>query len=393
MKRSNLSLWLMVVALSFAPAVSNGLARFSYALILPAMRQDLDWSYTLAGWINTANALGYLAGALIMFRLNRYVLPTTLFVWGMGITGLSLIAAGFTQDFTLLSLLRFGAGVGGGMAFISGATLVSATWPDQPAKNALAIAVYFGGGGIGILITGLTVPPLLAIKGVSAWPLAWLLIGGVGLGAWLLSWPAAVKSSVAIAEVKGSKSPLPSAKMLPSLIGYFFFSAGYIVYMTFVIAWLKQNSASLLMVMLCWSILGVGVTISGFAWKGVLSRYKNGIPLGASSLVTAIGAGVLLVMTDEIGIILSAVIFGMAFFIAPTSVTAYTRHNLPKAHWGEAIALYTILFASGQTLGPVGAGIIADLTGDLQGGMMAGVVLLVLGGIAGLIQKPLNPKE
>ena len=38
---------------------TNGLARFAYGLLLPAMRADLDWNYTQAGWINTANAIGY----------------------------------------------------------------------------------------------------------------------------------------------------------------------------------------------------------------------------------------------------------------------------------------------------------------------------------------------
>ena len=61
--------WLLVGALALAPAVSNGFARFAYGLILPAMRIDLGWNYTQAGWINTANALGYLIGALLALTL------------------------------------------------------------------------------------------------------------------------------------------------------------------------------------------------------------------------------------------------------------------------------------------------------------------------------------
>ena len=47
------------------PVIALGLARFAYALLLPAMRADLGWSYADAGAINTANAAGYLAGALL----------------------------------------------------------------------------------------------------------------------------------------------------------------------------------------------------------------------------------------------------------------------------------------------------------------------------------------
>ena len=67
--------WLTILALSLGPAVSNGLARFAYGLILPAMRDDLALSYTVAGWINTANAIGYLVGAVAMFALGGRLRP------------------------------------------------------------------------------------------------------------------------------------------------------------------------------------------------------------------------------------------------------------------------------------------------------------------------------
>ena len=61
----------VAVALSMGAALSLGIARFAYGLLLPPMRQDLDWSYTLAGAMNTANALGYLLGALFTPQLLR----------------------------------------------------------------------------------------------------------------------------------------------------------------------------------------------------------------------------------------------------------------------------------------------------------------------------------
>ena len=55
----------LALALALAAAVSLGLARFSYALLLPPMRAELHWSYFVAGAMNTANAAGYLVGALL----------------------------------------------------------------------------------------------------------------------------------------------------------------------------------------------------------------------------------------------------------------------------------------------------------------------------------------
>ena len=55
-------------ALALGAALSLGLARFAYALLLPAMRADLGWSYFTAGAMNTVNAAGYLLGALLLPR-------------------------------------------------------------------------------------------------------------------------------------------------------------------------------------------------------------------------------------------------------------------------------------------------------------------------------------
>ena len=59
------------LALALAAAVSLGMARFSYALLLGPMRADLHWTYFTAGLMNTANACGYLVGALLMAPLLR----------------------------------------------------------------------------------------------------------------------------------------------------------------------------------------------------------------------------------------------------------------------------------------------------------------------------------
>ena len=107
--------YLVALGLSLGPAASNGLARFAFALILSAMRNDLDWTYTQAGQVNTANALGYLAGAVATLALIDRVGARRLFNPGMVMTAVALIASGLAVDHLLLlvlpahSLLRFPA--------------------------------------------------------------------------------------------------------------------------------------------------------------------------------------------------------------------------------------------------------------------------------------------
>ena len=69
-------------ALALGAALSLGLARFAYALLLPAMRSELGWSYATAGAMNTVNAAGYLLGALAMPWLLRRWRRARLFIGG-----------------------------------------------------------------------------------------------------------------------------------------------------------------------------------------------------------------------------------------------------------------------------------------------------------------------
>ena len=105
--------WWIVLGLALGVCVSNGFARFAYGLILPAMREDRGWTYAEAGWINTANALGYLAGALLTLALVRRFPTGRLFALGMIGTSASLVLSGLTEDFALLTLWRVTAGLAG----------------------------------------------------------------------------------------------------------------------------------------------------------------------------------------------------------------------------------------------------------------------------------------
>ena len=93
---------LIAAALALAAAVSLGLSRFSYALLLPPMRLDLGWSYLTAGTMNTVNAAGYLAGALWAPRwLRRFGARRTLLGGGFAAAVLLVAHGAFSGDAAL----------------------------------------------------------------------------------------------------------------------------------------------------------------------------------------------------------------------------------------------------------------------------------------------------
>ena len=389
--RSNLSIWLIVLGLSLGPAISNGFARFAYGLILPAMRSDLGWSFTEAGAINTANAVGYLIGALgALFLVNR-IGPRALFVWGFALTTLALLLSAATRDFTVLSCWRIVAGVGGAPIFIAGGVIVSALFPKDRSLNALAIAVYFGGGGLGMVLTAVTIPAFMDWFGDPGWPLVWLALGIATFVLFIPAWLAAEAIEEPASATPGQPTAkLPIRAMLPALGAYFLFGLGYLIYITFLIAWMRDAGQDTGMISLTWAIMGLGVMLSPFLWKPVLSRAQGGGALCVTSLAVGIGILLPIAIDHPASVLVSAALVGGTFFMIPSAVTTFSRRNLIESQWGRAVSLFTVIFSVGQIIGPVAAGAISDLTGSTTAGLLISGVILLLGAATALLQPPLT---
>ncbi|MEM7058177.1 MAG: YbfB/YjiJ family MFS transporter [Pseudomonadota bacterium] len=382
-------LWWIVIGLAIGPTVSNGFARFAYGLILPAMRDDLGWTYTQAGWINTANAIGYLLGALLALGLVARTGPRFLFIWGMALTAVALAFSAITHDFWWLSFWRVMAGIGGAPVFIAGGVIASGLFAEDKAKNALAIAVYFGGGGLGMVITGLGLPLFIEWFGDPGWPLVWLMLG---VGTFLFFVPSALAAEAAPKPPSSSSDQsghLPVLAMGPGLVTYFMFGLGYIVFITFLIAWMQTWGAGPGLVAATWAVMGVAVMASPFLWRGVLARAEGGLAMVLTMLATGAGVAIPLAIPSAWSVIASAALFGASFFMVPTSMTAFARKNLPPAQWGRSLSLFTTIFAIGQIIGPVGAGIIADGAGGPEPGLLISAGILILGALIALAQRPL----
>src|SRR5690606_33877152 len=104
----------------------------------------------------------------------------------------------------------------------------------------------------------------------------------------------------------------------------------------------------------------------------------------------AVGAALPLVVPSIAGVWLSAALVGSSVFMVPSAATGFVKTNLPQAAWGSALAIATSLFAIGQTIGPVAAGWISDLTGSLSTGLGVSAAILILGAMIALLQKPVQ---
>jgi predicted MFS family arabinose efflux permease len=383
--------WLVLAGLALGVTVTNGFARFAYGLLLPAMKAEMGWTYAQAGWLNTANALGYIGGALLTMLLIRSVPPTRLFAIGMVTTTLALLATGLNAALWWQTLWRIAAGVLGAMSFSTAGALAAGLFQGDMRRNALAIAILFGtGGGLGIVLAGAALPLMLDAWGPASWPQGWLVIGAISLCCVPLSLWAASQLHAPAQARQDNASPLPVRRMLPELAGYAGFGLGYIVYLTFLSAWMTEQRASAEFIALVWVVLGTCICLSPFVWRRVFARHASGLPLALILICIAIGSALAVVLPNGPVLLVSAVVFGLSVFMAPGAVTNFARHNLPQQAWGRAISVFTLVFAVAQTAGPYGAGLVGDWFGNIGVSLLAAAGLLLIGAVLALLQRPLQ---
>jgi predicted MFS family arabinose efflux permease len=376
---------LVVLGLALGPAVALGLGRFAYALLLPSMRATLHWSFTTAGAINTANALGYLAGALIAVPVARRIGARRAFLTAIAVTALALLGSAASGNTVLLAGLRLVAGVTGAVAFVTGGGLVAELGSGQsPRRATWLFGVYFSGAGAGIVLSGLTVPPLLTATTAGAgWRWGWVMLAGLSGLALAGSVPAALACGEP-ATPPASERRWPVRSLTAVMASYTLFGVGYIAYMTFIVAFLTGRGARTGEISVFWMVLGAAAVGGGFAWPPLIARLRGGRGLAVILTVVAVGAALPLVLSSEVPALVSALAFGSSFLAVVTAATALARRALARHHWAPAIGTLTVAFAIGQSVGPVLAGALSDSTSGLRLGLAVSAGTLALGALLSL---------
>lgn len=394
--------WRAAAALALAAAVSLGLARFSYALLLPAMRADLGWSYFTAGAMNTLNAAGYLVGALLMPWAMARADARRLMLAGGGCAAAALAAHGLAPGDGVLYALRFATGVASAASFVGGGLLAArlAASPAVGTHGGLVLGLYYGGTGLGIVAGALWLPSWLAagpgassaetaiLWGAPAWRSAWLGLALLAAAATAVC-AAGTRPLAAPPVARSPAARAPLAPLAAGLAGYLCFGLGYIGYMTFIVTLLREQGASTGVVTAFYTLLGLGVCGSSWVWARLLQRHRNGRPMALLNGLLALATVLPVLSSHPVAVFASGALFGSVFLSVVASTTALVRHNLPPEAWARGIAAFTIVFAAGQIVGPGLVGRIADGSGGLARGFLVSAAVLALGALLALAQRAL----
>lgn len=361
--------WVAPAVMLSSAATVLGLSRFGYGVLLPAMREQLGWTYAQAGLVDTANAVGYLLGALLCpVLLSRAGHAGTLRICA-GVTAASLLGCGATGNLPVLLVLR---GIGGAAAaalFVAGG-LLAARLATAVDRSGAVLGIYYAGVGPGILLTAAVAPTVLDQP--DRWRSGWLALGVLAAACALVAGRVATR----LPEPRQSSvDPSRRGRLGWALAAFTLFGLGYVPYATFAVAYWRQGGTGVATVTVLWAVLACAATASGWLWRGLLVRPATALMVLLAVVTTAVALPLASAAVPVLAV--SAALFGSGFLAVSAATTALIRTHTPHHQWSRTLAGFTAMFGAGQVAGPVLTGYLADHVG-LRGGLAAATALLAL---------------
>lgn len=398
MKQSKLHYgWIVIFMGLLTTIAAHGFGRMSYTIILPAMKDGLQFNYTQLGLLGTGNFIGYLTMAIIGGFLATRFGTRIVITFALVVMGITMILTGLANSFGFIFTMRLLTGLGNGASYVPAMALGSAWFAMK--KRGFATGIVSAGIGIGTLISGLVVPPILTSFGQNGWRFSWYILGGAVLVisgivyTFVLSRPEQkglrqvgaeeTEASPAASLDTKKASPLQWTSVIKMgsvwYLGvvYFFYGFSYIIYMVFFAAYLvkdmgfTQEAAGGL-----WALVGGLSIFCGVIWGSISDRIGRSKGAALAYLVLGLSYIIYALIKVEFGFYLSAVLFGLTAWSIPTIMAAAAGDFVGPRLAPAGLGFITLFFGVGQALGPALGGYLADVTNSFT------VPFLVAGGIS-----------
>ncbi len=371
--------------LATCATVAQAFGRFAYGVLLPAVRDDLGISNTLAGSLGTANVTAYLVGTLAVTVLSARLRLLPVMRMGLVLATLGLAISAIAPSAAVLAIGMVCSGFGGALVWIP--TPAVATAAVAPERRNVTIALLSSGIGVGLVFTGQLAGFVRGSFGDEEWRLAYVVMAVI-----------AVVVSAATIGFVGHDQDRPGGTgriggfdilrrmrgWLPLTACYTVFGLMYLLVLAFLTTRLEddnnwaENEAAL-----AFTVIGIATMFGGPLFVGLASRR------GASTaLVTAFGLWTALTLTVVPGwfapTLAASAGLGFVFAGIPGIITLYVVANTSLEDYGPTFAAATLAFGVAQMASPQLGGLIADLFGSFLPVILLSSALGLVGVVAAL---------
>ncbi|QXI18038.1 MFS transporter [Pseudomonas hamedanensis] len=279
-----------LVAAAFAlTALSYGLARFAYGLLLPRIRADLGLSVSAAGWIGGSAFAAYCVGIVATFLGNSRLSARALAVIAGAMASLGMAVMVQASNGWMLGCGVALAGLSTGLTSPPLASAVAAQFADD--QRPRANGVINAGTAAGIVFSGVA-----AMLAAGQWRELYALFAMIGVAITLWLWFAVAPDAASDAAPSVSWSMLARPGLLALSGSAFLMGLASTAVWTFGADILRRQSG-FTEAAIAWAWIVLGVAGLGGGFTGVLTRRFGiarihglallGIALGTLALAAA----------------------------------------------------------------------------------------------------------
>lgn len=354
------AVWLTLAGLC-ASLLGIGLARFAYTPLLPAIVQAQWFDAADAAYLGAANLAGYLAGALLATPLAARFRAAMILRLMMLAVVASLVACAWPVSFLWIMVWRAVSGFAGGVLIVLAAPTVLPYIAQ--ARRGIASGVIFTGVGLGIVLSGTLVPPLLRHGLTQAWLGLGLLSLLLTLFAWR-NWPTGEGSAAA----QDDAVPPPSAFPLRALyVVYGLCAFGLVPHMIFFVDFIARGlDQGLVAGANYWVLVGLGAIAGPLLIGYCADRSGYAVALRLSLLIVALAVALPALQQGTAALIISSALAGAFMPGCVILALGRIRELLPNSPAAQksAWSIATTSFALCQAAAAYGYSYVFDRAGE-----------------------------
>lgn len=375
-----------VALVAVGAAVAQAFGRFTYGVLLPAVRDDLGISNTVAGTLGTVNVGAYLIGTIVVAAAtSRFRLLAVMRV-GFVFSTAGLVLAAITPGPWVLAVAMFSSGLGGAMIWIPAPVVAAAAL--APERRGLALGSISSGIGVGIVFTGQLSGYIRSTLGDESWRTVYVIQAAI----------AVVVMAATLAFIRhdqarpsGQRTGIGGFQVLrrmpgwiPATLAYTSFGFMYLLVVAFLTTRLEDDSGwTGSRASLAFTLLGIAVIAGGPLFITVARRVGPRPALAAAFTGWSLLA--LAVLPGWLGVTLASSIgLGLMFGGIPTMITLYVVENTSVEDYGPSYAAATLAFGVAQMLSPQIGGLTADLAGSFAPVFVLSAFFAICGTVASL---------
>jgi predicted MFS family arabinose efflux permease len=360
-----------------AMAVAMGIGRFVYTPILPGMMEELHLSPADAGWIASANYLGYLIGAFAAAGGWAHGRERLLMLAGLGASAVLAALMGLTDAMAAFLIIRFLAGLASAFVMVFMASIVFSH--INAAGRSDLQAWHFGGVGLGIAVSAAMMAVLVTEH--AGWAAGWLWSAAISACGFVLVALLVNEGPLTNGQVAREPALQIDRSLIKVIIAYGLFGFGYVVTATFLVAIVRQGGGSRVFEAMVWMVAGLAGFPSTWLWQKIAARIGLYAAYALACFIEVVGVTASVAIGGRTGPLLGGLLLGGTFIAITAFGLQAARQQAPSAP-RRIFALMTAAFGLGQIIGPVAAGFLAQMSGDFfLASITAAIVLVVSGAI------------